>query len=87
MACICYTIAFLFSPPLHGSELEALRLDDDMDEDDCPPSNLYLQNDLGLAGHTYDYGKHYFCISTAEQNLLSFLFFPYRCSGAELRPY
>jgi len=55
VACICYTITFLFSPPLHGNELDSLRHDEALEDDDRPSNNLYLQNDLGLAGHAYAY--------------------------------
>lgn len=75
VACICYTIAFLFSPPLHGTELQALRNpptslhsqhnqhsqhpqghDLHEEEEEEPPHNLYLQTDLGLAGHVHHFG-------------------------------
>ena len=56
VACICYTIAFLFAPPKYVDGLVSFNHDDD-EPTDVPQNNIYLQANYGLAGHFYRYGE------------------------------
>lgn len=58
VACICYTIAYLFSPPAYDTGSSS----DDQADTRTILKNIFLQANLGLAGHFHQYGSESCCI-------------------------
>jgi hypothetical protein len=67
VSCICYTIAFLFSPPIYENEFDKLNPEQvtaaSESDDDIRQHNIYLQANHGLVGHVYEYGNNPFMYS------------------------